>query len=136
MSKPLLSITAATLRDAPFFVIEGPDGPLSCQWTAFFGGKARSAEFEIVCPDRPEKMGCLFGLFTSSTQEFRMRPEVAPHTFIAVDGGCQDLEWRGDLNCVLDSGHDWDMGADGRLTICEPEEPSGDAVDAPLAQAA
>jgi hypothetical protein len=130
MTKALLSISTAALLEAPFFVLDGPDGPLSCQWTSYKDGKATSQEFEIVCPERPDKMGGLFGLYDAHKDEFRMRPEVKPHTYEAVDGGCQDLDWRGDLNDVMDTGRDWDMGPDGRLVISDPEEPAGDPVDA------
>lgn len=131
MSKSLLAISTAALRDAPFFVLEGPDGRrLACQWTCFSAGRARGTEFEIVCPETPEAMGCLFGL--PEDGEFRMRPAVRQvgRRFIAAPELSLDLDWRGDLNCVLDTGHDWDMGADGLLEISDPEEPARDPVDA------
>ncbi len=130
MSKALLAISADALLEAPFFVIDGPDGATACQWTAFQDGRARSNEFEILCAERPEKIGCLFGLFDPKNGEFRMRPEIAPFTFEAVADGCQDLAWRGDLNSVMDTGHDWEMGPEGRLVIADPEAPAEDPADA------
>lgn len=129
MTKALLAISTAALLEAPFFVIDGPDGPTACQWTAYAQGRARSNEFEIICVDRPDKMGCLFGLFDPKSGEFRMRPEVAPFTFEAVPEGCQDLDWRGDLNVVVDCGRDWEMGPEGRLVIADPEAPAEDPAD-------
>jgi hypothetical protein len=126
----------AELLESPFFVLDGPAGPLSCQWTAFNFGKALSSEFEILCPERPELTGCLFGLFDQAKGEFRMRPEVKPGTFHAVDDGCQDLDWRGSIDDVSAVGHDWDMGEDGLLFICDPEEPAADPAPRVLARLA
>ena len=120
MTKSLLAISVASLRQAPFFVLDGPDGRLACQWTAFEDGHAQSGEFEILCPQRPEAMGCLFGMFEDG--EFRMRRAVRK-TAIGYEHAADldmDLDWRGDLNDVLDTGHDWDM-VDGQLEICDPE---------------
>ena len=135
MTKALLAISFAALRDAPFFVLDGPDGRrLSCQWTGFVGGRARGCEFEVVCPETPEAMGCLFGLLEHG--EFRMRPAIR-----SVEAGHAtrhafapeldlDLAWRGDMNDVIDSGFDWEEGPDGTLAIADPEEPAADPVDA------
>lgn len=134
MTKALLAISTAALRQTPFFVLEGPDGRrLSCQWTSFPNGRAQGCEFEIVCPETPETMGCLFGLFEDG--EFRMRPAIRSfeagqatrHAFAPeLD---LDLSWRGDLNDVLDCGHDWDMGPDGVLVIADPEGPADETID-------
>jgi hypothetical protein len=137
MSKALLAISTAALRETPFFVLEGPAGRrLACQWTAWSqaSGRAMGAEFEIVCPETPEAMGCLFGLFEEG--EFRMRPAIRTHqaghaTRHAFAPELDlDLAWRGDLNDVLDCGHDWDIDPDGLLIISDPEEPAANPIDA------
>jgi hypothetical protein len=139
MSKALLAISAAALRETPFFVLNGPDGRrLTCQWTSYVLGRAQGCEFEIVCPETPETMGCLFGLFEDG--EFRMRPAIRPIQFmphecaaveryVAAPELDLDQEWRGDMNDVMDSGHDWRMEDDGTLSIEDPEEPAADPVD-------
>lgn len=139
MTKALLAVTAAAVRETPFFVIDGPDGRrLACQWTNFAFGRAQGCEFEIVCPETPDTLGCLFGLFEDG--EFRMRPAVrpihymphecaAPERYVAAPELDLDLAWRGDVNCVLDCGHDWDLRADGQLEILDPEEPAADPAD-------
>ena len=141
MTKALLAVSVAALREAPFFVLAGPDGRrLSCQWTSFAAGRAGGCEFEVVCPETPEAMGCLFGLMEDG--EFRMRPAIRPfqaghvtrHAFAPeLD---LDLAWRGDLNDVVDSGFDWEEAPDGTLTIADPEEPAADPVDAEGARCA
>lgn len=137
MSKALLAISTAALRETPFFIIEGPEGRrLACQWTSFVFGRAQGCEFEILCPETPDAMGCLFGLFEDG--EFRMRPAVravrmAEHASLGHYASAPeldlDLDWRGDMNCVLDSGHDWEIASDGTLRIHDPEEPAADPVD-------
>lgn len=119
MPKPLLPITAAGLVASPFFVLEGPDGSrLTCQWTAAEGRQIRGEnEFEIVCPETPDLMGRLFGIYDASADEFRMRPDTAP-------AGCRaaevDLGWRGDLNSVMDTGSDWEWDRDeDRLVLVD-----------------
>lgn len=131
MSKALLAISTAALRETPFFVIEGPEGRrLACQWESFVLGRAQGTEFEILCPETPEAMGCLSGAFEDG--EFRMRPAVR-RIGIAAHAPAPELdldpEWRGDLNCVLDSGWDWESAPDGTLRIHDPEEPAADPDD-------
>lgn len=115
MSKALVSISEASLRQQPFFVIEGPGGErLPCQWTGFSGGGAGSDEFEVLAPLGGKRCGRIFGLLQDG--EFRMRPSHQPNHWdrpLPVD-----LEWRGDLNSVLDSGRDWCIGANG-IEICD-----------------
>lgn len=113
------------LTRSPFFVLKGPEGArLACQWTSFHLGHARTREFEILPTDRPEAMGTLFGLFDGGRGEFRMRPEIVRDTCEAVENGCQDLEWRGTMDDLLEAGHDWEEGPDGNLLI-----PDQDPVD-------
>lgn len=132
----------AELRESPFFVLNGPAGRrLACQWTdeaAASGGRS-NGEFEVICPETPDAMGCLFGLFDARDGSFRMRPAIrtivrngAPHlrsTAFAPDLDL-DLSWTGSMDDVLEVGHDWDMGPDGLLVICDPEEPALDPEDA------
>ena len=127
----------AELRENPFFVVSGPGGErLACQWTAYAFGRAQSNEFEILCIDTPEKMGCLFGLVDPATAEIRLRPEVVFGTYEAVEGGgTQDLDWRGSMNDVLEIGRDWEEGEDGELVIADPDAPAED-VASPLLRSA
>lgn len=131
MSKSLLSISPATLRAAPFFILNGPDGrTLTCQWTSMGDHRQHMnvSEFEIVCPETPETMGCLFGLFDAREGTFTMRAAIrripcetlsSAHTIEFVPEYNLDLNWQGDLNDVLDHGHDLDMGPDGLLIISD-----------------
>lgn len=135
------SPAVAELRESPFFVLSGPGGRrLTCQWTdeaASIGGTS-CGEFEIVCPETPETMGCLFGLFDPRDASFRMRPairtisrESAPHlrsTSFAPDLDL-DQDWRGTMQDVIEVGHDLDIGPDGLLFISDPEEPAADPID-------
>lgn len=119
------SHAVAELLESPFFVVAGPGGtPIACQWTCYAFGRAQSHEFEILCVDRPDKMGCLFGLFDPASATFRMRPEVAPGTWKAVKDGCQDLEWRGSMDDLVETGHDLREAEDGGIAILDPEAPA------------
>lgn len=125
------AIVAAEIRSNPFFVLNGPDGRvLSCQWTCFDqrAGHAQGCEFEIVCPETPETMGMLFGLFEEGT--FRMRPAIDCNGSFAVLVPAHDLDqaWRGTVDDVVEVGHDWDMGPDGLLVIADPEAPAEDPI--------
>lgn len=124
-------------RENPFFILAGPGGQrLPCQWTSFSSADgARSSEFEIILPERPETIGCLFGLLEDN--EFRMRPAVrngqpAPDLDL-------DQNWRGSPDDVLEAGDDFEMGEDG-LYIYDAEEPAadpeGEPKTAPLRRAA
>ena len=123
-----MTITSAQVRLAPFFILMGPgDRALSCQWTS-----AGSSEFEIVCPETPETMGMLFGLYDAKTETFKMRPacrEVkqnrkgSPTTRLeAAPEFDLDQNWTGDLSNVLMVGNDWDMGDNGLLKIVPATE--------------
>jgi hypothetical protein len=117
----LRDLSLATFLAADFFVLEGPDGDrLTCQWTAP-RRTAGTNEFEIITPESPDTMGCLFGLYDAQTGEFRMRMAVDRDTFRSRDDIPVDLDWRGDLNCVLDVGNDWEWDkASGRMVIVHP----------------
>jgi len=118
MSKALVSISHASLRQQPFFVIEGPDGErLPCQWTTFGQGHAAGCEFENLSPADGSRSGRLFGLYEDG--EFRMRSSYEPYPGMSPIP--VDMDWRGDLNCVTDSGHDWCMGEHG-IEICDHAE--------------
>jgi hypothetical protein len=135
------SPAVAELRESPFFVLNGPGGRrLSCQWTdeAAATGGMSTGEFEIVCPETPDAMGCLFGLFDPRDGSFRMRPAIrtivrdgAPH--VRSTGFAPDLDldqtWVGSMDDVLEVGHDWDMGPDGLLVISDPEAPADEPMD-------
>lgn len=127
----------AELRESPFFVLNGPQGRrLACQWSQWDNdaNKAAGAEFEIVCPETPETMGMLFGLYRNGV--FSMRgalrlhdePNVFPMHAFAPEHDL-DQSWRGTIDDVLEVGHDWDMGPDGLLVISDPEEPAVDPED-------
>jgi hypothetical protein len=135
---PHINPAVAELFENPFFVINGPQGAkLPCQWTCYAFGRAQSYEFEIICMDTPEKLGCLFGLFDPRTTEFQMRPEVILGTYTAVEGGgCQDLDWRGSMDDLVEVGRDWAEGPDGEMVIFDPEEPVEDAPKTALRDAA
>ena len=111
------------VRENPFFIIAGPGGRrLACQWTSFDDNGALGCEFEVVCPETPEAMGCLFGLLEDET--FRMRPAfrdnaLAPELDL-------DLTWRAGPEAILETGHDFEMGDDGLLFIYDSEEPAVD----------
>lgn len=115
MTKALVSISEATLAQQPFFVLDGPDGErMPCQWTEFSAGRAIGRRFEVLTPLGGTRCGRIFGVCEDGA--FRMQPSHQPNRWDAPLP--VDLAWRGDLNSVLDSGHDWCMGADG-IEICD-----------------
>lgn len=137
MTKALNDIKLAALREAPFFILNGPDGrQLPCQWSCYDNG-ARGTEFEIIVPENPDAMGCLYGLCING--EFRMRPAIKyiNNIWTLVPEMNLDQLWRGSLDDIVDSGYDWEMSDNGRLIIADPEEPAADPQDAiPLRRAA
>ena len=111
-------------RENPLFILEGPGVlNLPCQWTSFDKQNriARTNEFEVILPELPETIGCLFGVLEGD--EFRMRPairngQLAPELDL-------DQNWRGGPDDVLEAGDDLEMGDDG-LYIYDAEEPAVD----------
>lgn len=107
----LTMLTASTLFAFPFFILEGPDCErLCCQWTnEVLPGN--DSEFEVISPDEPNRMGRIFGVYDHVEDAFRMLPardrdgQPGPALYV-------DLNWRGDLNSVMDCGADWEWEDD------------------------
>ena len=125
MSACLNSITVDNVRQSPFFVISGPIGRyLSCQWASFSNDSAQRSEFEIVCPETPEAMGCLFGIFEDGTFRFRPAVKQLGHSWFPAPDLDLDLTWRGTIADVIATGSDWDIDQSGSLYIPEQFDPS------------
>lgn len=108
MTRAILSISEASIVRQPFFVLEGPDGErLACRWTPPAPGEGAGRPFETIRPPAGPDAGRTRGVFGDGG--FRLLTSADRDV---------DLLWRGDLNSVLDSGHDWCL-CGGRVEICE-----------------